>query len=69
MIYDMFVFYQFEIFSNFQNGLREVSFFIGRGAPENWGEESGTYPQIKRGDQKIFQIKRGGSLIFFKETK
>ena len=33
----------------------EVSFFTGRGAPENWG------------DQVFFLRSKGGSLIFFKE--
>ena len=45
-----------------------MSFFTRRGAPEDWGG-SGTLSKIKRGDQKIFQIKKGGSLIFFKEIK
>ena len=32
-------------------------FLPGGGAPENW-EGSGTLSKIKRGDQKIFQIKK-----------
>ena len=47
---------------------RKCHFLPGGGAPENWGG-SGTLSKIKRGDQKIFQIKKGGSLIFFKEIK
>ena len=44
--------------------IREVSFFTGR-APENWGE-SGTFLNQK-GDQKIFQIKKGDHLYFLKK--
>ena len=47
--------------------IREVSFFTRRGAPENWGGGSGTLSKIKRGDQKIFQIKRGDHLYFLKK--
>ena len=43
--------------------VRKVSFFTRRGAPENWGD------QVLFLDQKIFQIKKGGSLIFIKEIK
>ena len=49
--------------------LREVSFFTRRGGLLKIGGRSGTLSKIKRGDQKIFQIKKGGSLIFFKEIK
>ena len=38
-------------------GIGEVSFFTGRGAPENLG------------DQVLFLRSKGGSLIFFKEIK
>ena len=48
--------------------LGKCHFLPGGGPPENWGG-SGTLSKIKRGDQKIFQIKKGGSLIFFKEIK
>ena len=66
-------FCQFSAPKNAKKGIilplfREVSFFTRRGAPENWGG-SGTLSKIKREDQKIFQIKKGGSLIFFKEIK
>ena len=47
--------------------LREVSFFTGRGAPENWGIRYFFLDQ--KGDQKIFSNKKGGSLIFFKGIK
>ena len=41
----------------------------GGGAPENWGGGSGTLSKLKRGIKRFFQIKKGGSLIFFKEIK
>ena len=44
--------------------IREVSFFTRRGGLLKIGGGSGTLSKIKRGDQKIFQIKKGGSLIF-----
>ena len=44
-----------------------MSFFTGRGAPENWGDQ--VLFLRSKGDQKIFQIKYEGSLIFFKEIK
>ena len=48
--------------------LRKVSFFTGRGAPENCGGIRYFFL-----DQKVikrfFQIKKGGSLIFFKRSK
>ena len=40
-----------------------VIFYQG-GAPENWGG-SGTLSKIKRRDQKIFQIKKGGITYIF----
>ena len=46
-------------------GLREVSFFTGRGAPENWGIRYFFLDQ--KGDQKIFQIKKGDHLYFLKK--
>ena len=46
---------------------REVSFFTREGVPKIGG--SGTFSWIKRGDQKIFQIKKTDHLDFLKETK
>ena len=46
---------------------REVSFFTGRGAPENWGIRYFFLDQ--KGDEKIFQIKQGDHLYFFKRNK
>ena len=65
-----------EIFPNYKNFLDVIVMLIlgkchflpGGGAPENWGG-SGTLSKIQRGDKKIFQIKKGGSLIFFEEIK
>ena len=48
--------------------VREVSFFTGRGAPENWGDQV-LFLRSKGGIKRFFQIKKGGSLIFFKEIK
>ena len=49
--------------------LREVSFFTGRGgAPENWGDQV-LCLRSNGGIKRFFQIKKGGSLIFFKEIK
>ena len=48
--------------------VREVSFFTGRGAAENWGG-SGTFLKSKGAIKRFFQIKKGGSLILFKEIK
>ena len=50
--------------------LKEVSFFTWRGgAPENWGRiRYYTFSWIKRGDQKIFKLKRGIN-CFLKEAK
>ena len=50
-------------------GSREVSFFTSRWGLLKIGGGSGTLSKIKRGDQKIFPIKKGSSLIFFKEIK
>ena len=47
---------------------REVSFFTGRGAPENWGVQV-LFLRSKRGDQKIFSNEKGDHLYFLKETK
>ena len=46
---------------------REVSFFTGRGAPENWGDQVLFLDQ--KGGSKDFSNKKEGSLIFFKEIK
>ena len=43
--------------------LREVSFFTGRGAPENWGIRYFFLDQ--KGDQKIFSNKKGGITYIF----
>ena len=48
--------------------LGKCLFLPGGGAPENWGR-SGTLSKIKRGIKRFFQIKKGGSLTFFKEIK
>ena len=48
--------------------IREVSFFTGRGAPENWGDQVLSL-RSKGGIKSFFQIKKGGSLTFFKEIK
>ena len=48
--------------------LREVSFFTGRGAPENWGGIRYFFVDQKRGSKDFFKLKRG-SLIFFKEIR
>ena len=52
---------------NTPRDIGEVSFFTGRGAPENWGVSYFFLDQ--KGDQKIFSNKKGGSFIFFKEIK
>ena len=44
-----------------------MSFFTRRGLPKIGGIRYFFLDQ--KGDQKIFQIKKGGSLIFLKETK
>ena len=49
--------------------VREVSFFTRRGGGLLKIGGSGTLSKIKRRDQKIFQVKKLGSLIFFKEIK
>ena len=51
--------------------IREVSFFTrkeGGGGLLIIGG-SGTLSKIKRGIKRYFQIKKGGSLLFFKEIK
>ena len=40
----------------------------GGGAPENWGDQV-LCLSSKGGIKRFFQIKKGGSLIFFKEIK
>ena len=45
-----------------------MSFFTGRGAPENWGDQV-LFLRSKGGIKRFFQIKKGGSLTFFKEIK
>ena len=40
--------------------IREVSFFTGRGAPENWGDQ--VFFLDQKGDQKIFSNKKGDHL-------
>ena len=45
-----------------------MSFFTRRGAPENWGVQV-LLLRSKGGIKRFFQIKKGGSLIFFKEIK
>ena len=42
--------------------------FTGRGAPENWGDQV-PFLRSKGGIKRFFQIKKEGSLIFFKEIK
>ena len=49
-------------------GIREVSFFTGRGDPENWRDQV-LFLRSKRGIKRFFQIKKGAPLIFFKEMK
>ena len=49
--------------NNIKQNIREVSFFTGRGAPENWGDQ--VLFLRSKGGQKIFQIKKGVSYIFF----
>ena len=44
----------YNLFSGVKLSIREVSFFTGRGAPENWG------------DQVFFLRSKGGSKDFFK---
>ena len=46
--------------------LREVSFFTGKGAPENWGG-SGIFLRSKRKNQKIFSNKKGDHLYFLQK--
>ena len=48
--------------------VREVSFFTGRGAPENWGDQV-LFLRSKGGIKIAFQIKKGDHLYFFKEIK
>ena len=48
--------------------LGKCHFLPGGGAPENWGG-SGIFLRSKGGIKRFFQIKKGGSLIFFKERK
>ena len=45
---------------------REVSFFTGRGAPENWGDQV-FFLRSKGGIKRFFQIKKGDHLYFLKE--
>ena len=40
----------------------------GGGAPENWGDQV-LCLRSKGGIKRFFQIKKGGSFIFFKEIK
>ena len=49
--------------------IREVSFFTGRGAPENWGGDQVLFLRSKGGSKDLFRLKRGESFIFFKEIK
>ena len=43
--------------------IREVSFFTGRGAPENWGDQVFFLDQ-KGGSKDFFKLKRGITYIF-----
>ena len=43
-------------------------FYQEGGAPENWGDQV-LFLRSKRGIKRFFQIKKGGSLIFFEEIK
>ena len=54
--------------NQFVSAVREVSFFTGRGAPENWGDQV-LFLRSKGGIKRFFQIKKGGSLILFKDIK
>ena len=45
---------------------RELSFFTGRGAPENWGDQV-FFLRSKGGIKRFFQIKKGGSKDFLKK--
>ena len=45
-----------------------VIFYQEVGAPENWGDQVFCL-RSKGGIKRLFQIKKGGSLIFFKEIK
>ena len=45
---------------------REVSFFTGRGAPENWGDQV-LFLRSKGGIKRFFQIKKGNHLYFLKK--
>ena len=46
--------------------LREVSFFTGRGAPENWGDQV-LFSDQKGGSKDFFKLKRGDHLYFLKK--
>ena len=47
--------------------LREVSFFTGRGAPENWGGIRYCFLDQKGGSKDFFKLKRGITFIFKKK--
>ena len=46
--------------------LREVSFFTGRGAPENWRDQV-LFLRSKWGSKDFFKLKRGDHLYFLKK--
>ena len=49
--------------------LGKCHFLPGGGAPENWGGDQVLCLRSKGGIKRFFKIKKGGSLIFFKEMK
>ena len=52
----------------FLKGFREVSFFTGRGAPENWvGGIRYFFLDQKGGSKDFFKLKRGDHLYFLKK--
>ena len=62
-------------FTNFNHSYFDNSWFKGSvifyregGAPENWGDQV-LFLRSKGGIKRFFQIKKGGSLIFFEEIK
>ena len=52
-----------------KGGFREVSFFTRRGGLLKIGGDQVLCLRSKGGSKDFFQIKKGGSLIFFKEIK
>ena len=44
-----------------------MSFFTGRGAPENWEGDQVFFLRSKGGIKRFFQIKKGDHLYFLKK--